>query len=227
MTTKAALLVLTVVLNLMVSGFGQEMKLQVADSGSKEVDQLVLQLVSRRPAPLPVVGVKVPREFEMATLGGGLPNGRYQTKEVTTAVRKLTELGPKVFPYLIKHLHDDRYCFSTRLPSASPDGGWINCSVGEAVHDILREDCEGFYKVRDGKSGKLLCPPNFYEFIESAGGMEKWAAKAANQTRSQIEIGFIDWCMKIERERGFVDDAQEKEFMDRYQQQREQALQRK
>ena len=210
------------------SGFGQEMKLQVADSGSPEVDQLVLQLVSLRPAPLPVTGVEVPQEFSMDVLLGKFPNSRYQTKEVTAAVRKLTELGPKVFPYLIKHLHDDRYCFSTRLPSASPDGGWINCSVGEAVHDILSDGFEpSFYKIRDGKSGKSLCPPNFWEYVESAGGEETWAAKAAKQTRSQTEVEIIDWCIKIERERGFVDDAEEKELMDRYLQRREQALQRK
>jgi hypothetical protein len=155
------------------------MKLQVADSGFKEVDQLVLQLVSRRPAPLPVSGVEVPQKFSMSELSH--PNGRYQTEDVATAVR-----------------------------------------------EILSKGCEGsFYKIRDGKTDKSLGPPNFWECVESAGGVEKWAAKAAKQTRSQIEVGFIDWCLMIERERGFVDEVQEKELMDRYQQRREQALQRK
>jgi hypothetical protein len=226
MTTRTASLIFMLVLSLACSGLAQELKLQVADSGSKEVDELVLQLVSRTPAPLPMVGVKVPQKFGTAVLGGG-SKGRYQNEEVATAVRKLTEMGPKVFPYLIKHLDDDRYCFSTLLPSAPWDGGWINCSVGEAVDGILSEGCEGsFYKIREGKTDKSLFPPSFHDFIEAAGGMEKWAAAAAKQTRSQIEVEFIDWCMKIERERGFVSEAGGKELMDRYQKRRDEALQR-
>jgi hypothetical protein len=75
----------------------------VEPSGSENVDALVRQLVSQRPAPYRS-GYSNPPDAVVF--------GSYITPEVEAAMKELKSLGPTVFPALTKHLRDDRYSYS-------------------------------------------------------------------------------------------------------------------
>src|SRR5438477_8181416 len=75
--------------------------ISVAASGNEKVDALVRQLVSQRPAPYPSGYSDPPDAVVFAD--------RYSTPEVEAALKGLKEMGPAVFPVLVKHLGDDRY----------------------------------------------------------------------------------------------------------------------
>lgn len=59
-------------------------------------------------------------------------------------------------------------------------------------------------------------PPRFSDFIEARGGLEKWVASVAALTRVRIDLQFLDWCVRLEMERGFIDDEQRKWVLECY-----------
>jgi hypothetical protein len=187
----------------------------VAESGSAAIDQLVLGLVSRRPAPLPMGGF-LPGGSEDRLLNA---SGRCATAEVEAAFQKLKALAPRDYAFLLKHAYDDRYSFSVIGPHGSPTmSGWMNHSVGGAIDRIFSNEMEwvGGYKTREAPGGKGGPPPRFADFIEARGGQEKWVASVAALTRVEIDVQFLDWCVRLETERGFIDDEQRKWVLSRY-----------
>ena len=50
---------------------------------------------------------------------------RYSTPEVEAAIKGLKDMGPAVYPSLVMHLRDDRYCYSDVWAA------WLNHTVGE------------------------------------------------------------------------------------------------
>lgn len=176
----------------------------VAESGSKEVDALVAQLVSRRPHPFPPSG-PIPDHFrekhQLSLLG------RYSTKEVSEAIEKLERLGPAASPYLLSHLDDDRYSYSTTLPSTAGEdfSGWIMVTVGKVARDIITGGFESgwLYKWRDGPNDTGFPPPQFSDFLETQGGLKKWVAASSKKPKAEVFSKFIDWCIDTERGRGF------------------------
>src|SRR5436853_1054319 len=100
----------------------------VEASGSGAVDALVRQLVSRRPAPYPS-GYSDPPDAVTVS-------GIYCTPEVGAAIKSLKEMGPTVFPALVKHLGDDRYSYSGVVAA------WGNYNVGAASVEVL---CDAHY----------------------------------------------------------------------------------
>jgi len=185
-----------------------DVPIQVKDSGSKTVDALVVKLVSERPAPFPSAysGLEiVKREFFSG----------YMTIQVSNSIASLKQMGPSIFPALMKHLYDDRYSYSMILAV------WNNETVGDAVVEVL---CDGHhmysgYKWRDTPSGSVgyLSFPDYLKAKEP----KKWAEWARDKTKLEIQLDFIDWCVAKEEERGFVDEAQKKKLLDTYQQARE------
>jgi hypothetical protein len=170
----------------------------VADSGSADVDALVLDLVSRRPAPYPTP------YWDVNLVG------RYATPEVEAAIQKLKQMGPSIFPALVKHLRDDRYSYSESTEA------WTNFSVRDAVVEILcdRYTMQCGYKARNtpnGSAGAL-----FFEDYLEVRGAEQWAEWAKEKSRLDIQMNFIDWCVEQENKRGYVDEAQKKEVLVRY-----------
>jgi hypothetical protein len=208
MKTSLIALGIAALLGLYSMGLGEEISIQVADSGSKEIDALVLDLVSRHPAPLPHGS-----EFDE------IDSSLFMAKRVQTAFQKLIDRGPSAFPYLVIHISDDRYSYSDEWPfGVGIERYWMNHTVGDVVREILSHDCNwDIYKARQWKDGeKSMPPPQFWEYVEAKGGVEKWAASVANKTRPQIVTEFIDWRIEVEKERGFLSDAEERETIARY-----------
>ncbi len=146
-------------------------------------------------------------------------SGRCATAEVEAAFQKLKAIAPQDYAFLLKHAYDDRYSFSVIGPHGSPAmSGWMNRSVGDAIDSILSNEMEwvGGYKTRKAPGGNGGPPPRFSDFIEARGGLEKWAASVAALTRVQIDLHFLDWCIRLETERGFVDEEQRKQVLERY-----------
>jgi hypothetical protein len=183
-----------------------DVQMAVWDSGAKEVDVLVLQLVSERPAPFPS-GYYLPA-IDMAPQP-------FITLQVSNAMAKLTKMGPRIFPALVKHLRDDRYSYS------DISAAWDNNTVGDAVTDILSDEhyMFGGYKAREvptGYSGKYGGRDlSFNDYLDDRGA-ELWAEWAKSKSRLEIQMDFIDWCIAKENERGFVDEAQKKKILGIY-----------
>ena len=186
-----------------------DLPLTVEDSGSKEVDALVLQLVSARPAPHPSGYTEMTAEEDMAV--------PYMTSQASNAIAKLKAMGTTAFPALIKHLRDDRYSYSTIVAC------WDNRTVGDAVLDVLSDGhyMVSGYKVRKTPSGSAPYL-SFKDYLDTRE-LENWASWAKSKTRLSIQLGFIDWCVSKEQERGFTDEAQRKEVLASYAQAREEA----
>jgi hypothetical protein len=186
-----------------------DLPLTVEDSGSKEVDALVLQLVSTRPAPHPSGYTEMTAEEDAAV--------PYMTSQVSNAIAKLKAVGTTGLPALIKHLRDDRYSYSTVVAS------WDNRTVGDAVLDVVSDGhyMVSGYKVRQSPSGSAPYL-SFKDYLD-ARGSEHWGSWARSQTRLSIQLDFIDWCVSREQERGFTDEAQRKEVLASYDQARKEA----
>lgn len=199
---------------------GKDLPISVADSGSKVVDELVVGLVSRRPAPAPTSTEEPKGLSQEGGLGFGLLSGRYATAEVEEAIRKLQALGPSAFPHLLKHLDDDRYSYSDQpFISGINSEGWMNHSVGEAVYGfVLTNDLDwvGGYKSREGANGQGYTPLTFEDYLKARGGLEAWVAAVKDRSRVSVFTEFIDWCVGEERKRGFESKEDEDLILGNY-----------
>jgi uncharacterized protein YdeI (BOF family) len=179
-----------------------DIPLTAEDSAAKEVDKLVLQLVSSRPAPHPNGYWGTTAAEEMAV--------PYMTSQVSNALVMLKALGPAIFPALVKHLRDDRYSFS------DISGPWENFTVGDAVVEVLSDGDEMFseYKARTSRWAVYLS----FKSYHSVKDPEKWAERAKSKTRLEIQLDFLDWFFfkETKKKRGFVEEAQGKDIVDRY-----------
>ena len=183
-----------------------DIQMTVEDSGSKEVDALVLNLISDRPAPFPS-GYWGPA-IDMVTVP-------YMTLQVSNAVARLKGMGPRIFPALVKHLRDDRYSYS------SISAAWDNLKVGDAVVEVLSD---GHYmysgykwrKTASGSAGYL----SFADYLNDKGA-EKWSEWAKSKNRLEIQEDFIEWCVAKEKARGFADTDQERKLIETYQRARD------
>jgi hypothetical protein len=175
----------------------------VEESGSAKVDALVRNLVSKRPAPYRSGYPDPPTAVVFAN--------RYSTPEVEAALKSLTEMGPAVFPALVKHLGDDRYSYSGVVAA------WLNFPVGDAVVEVLDDGhyMHSGYKVRETPSGSDGGYLSFDGYLR-ARGAEAWAEWAKSKSRLEIQMDFIDWCIEKENARGFVDEAQKKQVLGNY-----------
>jgi hypothetical protein len=181
----------------------------VGKSGSEQVDALVRQLVSKRPAPYRS-GDDPPIAVVFAD--------RYSTPEVESALKRLKKMGPAVFPALVKHLGDDRYSYSGVVAA------WLNYHVGDAVVEVLSDGhyMHSGYKVRESPSGSFSYL-SFDHYLK-ARGAEAWAEWASTKTPLNIQMDFIDWCIVKENERGYVDEAQKKKIAEIYEAARQQVM---
>ena len=182
---------------------GEGYPVSVEESGSAKVDALVRNLVSRRPAPYRSGYSDPPTAVVFAD--------RYSTPEVEAALKSLKEMGPAVFPALVKHLRDDRYSFSDVCEA------WLNHDVGDAVVEVLDDGnyMHSGYKWRRTPSGSGGGYLSFNAYLE-ARGVEAWAEWAKGKSRLDIQIDFIDWCIVKENERGYIDEAQKKQILQNY-----------
>jgi len=212
---KPVLPIILLLLSSLLPAAELDFPVTVADSGSKAVDELVVGLVSRRPAPWrscsdgPDSGPGL----------GGIISGRYATAEVESAIRKLQELGPSAFPYLLKHLDDERYSYSDQpLVSGVNGGGWLNHTVGEAVYVVLTNDLSWVsgYKLRESADGKAHMPLTIEDYIKTRGGLEAWVEEVKKRSRVAVFTEFIDWCVTEEKKRGFENKEDEESVLSVY-----------
>jgi hypothetical protein len=180
----------------------------VEASGSEKVDELVRQLVSRRPPPY-ASGYSDPPDAVVFA-------ARYSTPEVEAAIKSLKEMGPPVFPALVKHLKDDRYSYSGVVAA------WLNFCVGDAIVEVLDDGhyTHSGYKSRETPSGSGGGYLSFDGYLK-ARGAAAWAEWAKTRSRVEIQMDFIDWCVEKENERGYVDEAQKRRILDNYEAARE------
>lgn len=183
-----------------------ELPLTVEDSGSREIETLVRQLISERPAPYPTGYSDLPNEAVVAA--------PYRTARVTAAMLQLKALGTRIFPVLVKHLGDDRYSFS------DVSAAWINHSVGDAVVEVLSDGhlTHSGYKFRRSPSGQVIYL-SFHDYLQ-AREPERWAEWARSRRQLEIQNDFIDWSLEQERARGFADEPQRRKVLEFYQQAR-------
>lgn len=175
----------------------------VEKSGNEKVDALVCQLVSKRAAPYRSGYSDPPTAVVFAD--------RYCTPEVEAAIKTLKDMGPTIFPALVEHLGDDRYSYSGVVAA------WLNYNVGDAVVEVLDD---GHYMYSGYKSRKTPSHPGgvylSFDAYLRARGTKAWAEWAKSKSRLEIQIDFIDWCIVRENERGFIDEAQRKAVLGRY-----------
>lgn len=195
-----------------------DLPIMVVESGSREVDALVAQLVSRRPHPFPPSGPitdQFRKENRMSPL-----LGKYITKEVAEAIVKLERLGPAASPYLLSHLGDERYSYSTTLPSMVGDdfSGWIVVTVGDVAREVITGGFEScwLYKCRAGPNHVDFPSPQFHDYLEAQGGLNQWVAANSKKSKAEVFNQFIDWSIAIEKARGFPTRDDEKQLLKRY-----------
>lgn len=136
----------------------------------------------------------------------------YEHPQVASARARLISLGPPIFSELVKHRDDKRYS-CTRSYSVLVDH-----SVGEVVEQIMEEvACGRFrgygYKSRRNPRGTNMQPTFGLYLQEEFGGAENYAEYAKTLTRDQTEKEYIEWHLRRERSRGFVDAEQEREIV--------------
>jgi hypothetical protein len=184
-----------------ISSKAGDLPIIAEDSGSKQVDALVIQLVSARPAPFPS-GYWGP-EIDFVEMP-------YMTPQVSNALARLKAMGPTIFPNLVKHLGDDRYSYSFIVAA------WLNYKVRDAVIEVFADghNMHSGYKFRKTPSGSAFYV-SFEDYLK-AKEPEKWAEWAKSRTRLEIQTDFIDWCVQIENQRGFTDDEQRKRVLGNY-----------
>jgi hypothetical protein len=173
----------------------------VEPSGSENVDALVRQLVSRRPAPYRSGYSDPPVAATYSS---------YITPEVEAAMKELKSLGPTAFPALAKHLGDERYSYSGVVAA------WLNYTVSHAVVEVL---CDGHYMHSGYKWRKTPSGGDGYLSFEGylrARGYQAWPEWARTRTRLEIQMDFIDWCVAEEEKRGFTDEDQRKHVLGIY-----------
>ena len=155
----------------------------VEDSGDPKVDDLVVQLISKQPAPCPT-GYR--------NEAGDIHS---DASEIDAAMKKLIQTRPTIFPALVTHLDDDRYSYSSSF------GTWVNWTVGHAVAVILSQDavCPYQYKSRPTPTGPAECLI-FHDYLRDRDP-QKWAEWAKNKTRPDIRNDFLQWCLATEKAR--------------------------
>ena len=119
----------------------------------------------------------------------------------------MRELGPTVFPALVKHLRDERYSYSDVWAA------WLNQKVGDAVVEV--DDghyMHSGYKSRRAASGSGGAYLSFDNYLK-ARGAAGWAEWAKSKSRLEIQNDFIDWSIAKENERGYVDEAQKQKIL--------------
>lgn len=212
---KIPILALSAVLIISQALCADDLPIMVPDSGSKEVDELVVKLVSHRPNPFPPSG-RIPKNFQDKSQ---LPFASYITNEVERTIRKLESLGPASSPYLLVHLEDDRYSHNITLPSrVGPNSGWFTVSVGMVIRDIVTGGFESswVYKWRIGSKGAGFPPPQFSDYLQTQGGLKNWVKQNSKNSKAEVFVKFHDWCIGIERQRGFESKEDEKWILTRY-----------
>ncbi|HWQ90049.1 MAG TPA: hypothetical protein VN673_00140 [Clostridia bacterium] len=180
--------------------------------GRKHVAALVEQLVSPIGPPGPDItdynGGQADEKKLEASLKA-LFEG-YEHPQVAQARAKLVAMGTPIFPELVRHLQDQRYCYSFCYAQ------WVNHSVGETIEHMMAEVVRGQfepygYKWRKnghGSNGQ----PSFDQMLQEIGA-EKYAEHVKGMTQRSAEKEYVEWYLQQEKKYGFTSSEQEEQIV--------------
>jgi hypothetical protein len=181
-----------------------------------EVEALVAELASPVPPPHPdqdhsagLVQEEVPGHPGTHRIVGFATG--YEHPRVAAATAELIVLGTRIYPRLIAHLDDERYCFS-RVSAA-----WMNYSVGTRVREILAQGIEFYaagYKSREHPGGQHV-KPGFSRYLAERDAAA-WALAAAGSTKDRLRRDYVAWVIDKERAYGFKDEAEAQAILGPY-----------
>ena len=162
---------------------------------ANEIKTLIDGLVSPNPAP-----------DTRALKGGeakpdlGFPKDFDHKKQaqVHRACVKLTELGPRAFPFLIERWEDKRYCLTTEVAA------YDNQTVGVICRWIIDDQLQPYGRFQKGYAdprGKPLRPGYAATFLASQTAAGQWWGKNKDKTLSQMQLEVLDWVIAEEAKR--------------------------
>jgi hypothetical protein len=154
---------------------------------AKEIKALIDKLVS--PNPEPIIrgsGHRLPPGFDLK-----------KQEQVHRALRKLKQLGPRAFPFLIECWGDKRYCLT------GCEAGSFNVTVGEICRTIISDQLQPYDDCPAGYSGR---PPNRrpnYQatILGSRESARQWWKKNQHKTLYQMQRAVLDWVIAEEAKR--------------------------
>src|SRR5512142_2917809 len=121
-------------------------------------------------------------------------------------------MGRKLRARRSKHVSDTRYSYS--FISAA----WVNATVGDMISDIMADGVvprTGTYKSRPNPRG-FNSAPRFEDLVRDSGGFDRYALRAAERSKADLQREYIRWYIAKERSYGFVDPQQEGELLAPY-----------
>jgi hypothetical protein len=164
-------------------------------NSSLEIKALIDRLVSPNPAP-DTAKLKASENKP----DGGWPRGYDHKKqdEVDGIRRKLMQVGPLAFPFLIERWKDERYCRTIEVAE------YVNQSVGEVCRDIVSDQLQPYGVSQAGYAdprGKPLRPDYMGMFLGSQESALKWWEKTKDKSLSQMQLEALDWVIAEEAKR--------------------------
>jgi hypothetical protein len=166
----------------------------------RKIRALIDQLVSPNRKPIKVCSARgLPRDFD-----------RKKQKQVDRACTKLTQLGPRVFPYLIERWEDKRYCLTA---SNGLSGAFLHLTVGQICRAIIYDQLQpygiypnGFDPERN-RARQPRRPGYPTTFLGSQKAAREWWKKNKRKTLYQMQLQALDWVIAEEakRRRDFTD----------------------
>lgn len=155
---------------------------------------------------------------DLERLKGLIKDGYHTDPLSRKAIDELYSLGPSIFPELVPYLKDKRYIYSTFYPSREPYMLWHNHDLDDLIVAIFCNslDDEHFLGARDSVGDLILQSRQFEVFMKEAGGPEKWAQEASAQTRQEISLSYIDWCISKEEMHGFESEEERQQVLGGY-----------
>jgi hypothetical protein len=114
-------------------------------------------------------------------------------RKVDEAARKLVEIGPRAFPFLIDHWNDDRYCMTIGGISVLE-----NHSVGQISRQIVEDQLNlgGFQKEPKGTTIRDRRRPLFD--LGEQKQARTWWEKNKKKTLAEMQVDVLDWTIAEE-----------------------------
>ncbi len=148
-----------------------------------------------------------------------LPNGiresdlRRAQQPIRKAYAAIGENIEAALPLLIEHANDQRFSYVYE----SLSGAYVKASVGATCQRLISEYIEVYRPhVRSfGGSGISGQPPypRKPEFIDDAGGIEKWWKSRKERSLAELQLETVEWAIRYEKQKGFATPAEESRIL--------------
>lgn len=147
---------------------------------------------------------------------------REHQQTVSAAYYELKSMGKSAFPYLIKHMSDERY---------SHERSWsifVSHTVGDACRFIIESQvCPAGmgYKSRESPKGMIMGHEvHFESYVKSKyGSYAAWWRNNRSKSILEMRVAFSEWRIGKEKRIGFVDEKQQKRMQKSFERMRVEA----